>query len=199
MRRITVILAGGAFVAACTSGAAPTMPRQQLNYLRAASTAPPLANSVDSFWAVKGQSRRIRIYYQPATPGGDSAQLLEFKVPQQALLRRPDGTLFATGDSILIRVTVIDPVHLVVQFEPSGLTFSPSDPAQFKFEFGETDDDINDDGQVNATDDSLKAMLHLWRQETASDPWIQLTTNVNVSTEEVEADILGFTNYALAY
>lgn len=199
MRRITLILAAGALVAACSGDPAPTTPTQQLNYLRAASTAPPLANPVDSFWAVKGQSRRIRIYYQPTEPGEDSAQLLEFKVPSQALLRRPDGTPFATGDSILIRVTVIDPVHLVVQFEPSGLTFSASDPAQFLFEFGETDDDVNDDGQVNATDDSLKAILHLWRQETAADPWIQLATNVNVSTEEVEADILGFTNYALAY
>jgi hypothetical protein len=199
MRRITVILAAGALVAACSGDPAGTAPRQQLNYLRAASTAPPLANPVDSFWAVKGQDRRIRIYYQPSAPGEDSSQLLELKVPQQSLLRRPDGTLFATGDSILIKVTVIDPVHLVVQFEPSGLTFSASDPAQFKFEFGETDPDINDDGQVNATDDSLKTVLHLWRQETAADPWFQLSTNVDVSAEEVEADILGFTNYALAY
>jgi hypothetical protein len=196
---MTVILAGGALVAACSSTTAPTTPTSQLNFLRAAPTAPPIANVVDSFWAVKGQDRRIRIYYQPSEPGEDSAQLLEFRVPQQSLLRRPDGTTFAMGDSILIHVTVIDPVHLVVQFEPSGLTFSPSDPAQFKFEFGECDQDINNDGQVNATDDSLKAILHLWRQETAADPWTQLATNVNVSTEEVQADILGFTNYALAY
>ena len=199
MRRLTVLLAAAAVVAGCGDSSAPTKPTTQLNFLRLAPTAPPYANAVDSFWAKKGTDREIRIYFQPKAGESDSSELLEFKVPSQALLRRPDGTLFATGDSVLIHVTVIDPVHMIVQFEPSGLLFSPSSPARLKFEFAEADDDINDDGVVNATDDSLKAELHLWRQESSALPWVQLATNVDVSLEEVEADILGFTNYALAY
>ena len=199
MRRITVILAVGAFAAACSSSDPTGTPTSQLHFLRLAATAPAYANAVDSFWAVSGQDREIHIYFQPPIPGNDSAQLLEFKVPGQALLRRPDGTAFATGDSILIHVSVIDPVHMIVAFQPAGLQFSLLHPARLKFEFAEADQDINNDGQVNATDDSLKAVLHLWRQETAGAPWMELTSNVDVSLEEVEADILGFTNYALAY
>jgi hypothetical protein len=42
-------------------------------------------------------------------------------------------------------------------------------------------------------------MLHLWRQESAGLPWMELTTIVNIDDDEVDADILGFTNYALAF
>jgi hypothetical protein len=199
MRRLTVILAAGALAAACSSSDPTGTPTSQLHFLRVAATAPPYANAVDSFWAVKGQSRTLRIYFQPEEPGEDSAQLLAFSVPAQALLRRPDGSTIAPGDSVLIHVSVLDPVHMIVAFEPAGLQFSPTAPAHLTFDFTEADADINDDGQVNATDDSLKAMLHLWRQETATAPWMELLTTVNVTSEQADADILGFTNYALAY
>jgi hypothetical protein len=199
MRRIFVLLAVTTLAAGCGDSSAPTRPTDALNFLRLAPTAPPYANAVDSFWAKKGTDREIRIYFQPVVGQSDSAELLRFKVSAQSLAQWPDGTPFATGDSVLIHITVIDPVHMIVQFEPSGLVFSSSKPAELKFEFGEADNDLNDDGVVNSTDDSLKAQLHLWRQESAGQPWVQLSSVVDVSIEEVEAEIFGFTNYALAF
>jgi hypothetical protein len=193
MRRLTLFLAAVAFVAGCGDSTAPTKPTDQLNFLRLAPTAPPYLNASDSFWAVKGSSRSIRIYFADSTP------LLRFTVPSQALLTQPDGTPIANGDSLLIHVTVIDPLHMIVQFEPSGLQFSVSQPAHLRFYFAEADDDVNDDGDVDGADSTAITMLHLWRQESSGLPWMQLSTNINVDDEEVDVDILGFTNYALAY
>jgi hypothetical protein len=193
MRRIALFVAGVAIVAGCSESTAPTKPTDQLNFLRLAPTAPAYLNASDSFWAVKGSSRSIRIYFVDSTP------MMRFSVPSSALLQWPNGTPFAVGDSVLIHVTVIDPVHMIVQFEPSGLVFSASDPAHIRFYIAEADDDVNDDGQVNAADTTATLMLHLWRQESAGLPWMELTTIVNIDDDEVDADILGFTNYALAF
>jgi hypothetical protein len=193
MRRLTIFLAAVAFVSGCGDSAAPTKPTDQLNFLRLAATAPPYLNATDSFWAVKGSSRSIRIYFADSTP------LLRFTVPSQALTTLPDGTPIANGDSLLIHLTVIDPVHMIVQFEPSGLQFSVTDPARLRFYFAEADHDVNDDGNVDGADSTAITMLHLWRQESIGLPWLQLGTTVNVDDEEVDVDIFGFTNYALAY
>jgi hypothetical protein len=186
-------------VAGCSSDPTGTTPTSQLHFLRAAATAPALANAADSFWAKKGEDRRLRIYFHPAAGAADSTQLLEFRVPAQALSRMPNGDPIATGDSVHIFVTVADPSQFIVTFEPSGLQFDPTSPAQLRMEFAEADDDLNDDGVVNATDDTLKTQLHLWRQEQAGQPWTLLSTVVDGEAEEADADILGFTNYALAY
>src|SRR5688572_24136980 len=55
-----------------------------------------------SFWAVRGRDRKLEMDYV----GGED--FLEFEVRSNSLLRRPDGTLFQNGDSILITVT-LDP------------------------------------------------------------------------------------------
>ena len=129
----------------------------------------------------------------------DSTKLLEFKVDAQSLSRRPDGSAIAIGDSVLIHVTVTDPVHYIVAFQPAGLQFDPSRPARLKFEFMEADDDLNSDGLVNSTDDMLKTQLLLYRQETAGGMWSPVSSLINTSIDECDSDILGFTNYALAY
>lgn len=193
MRRIALFVAAVALAAGCSDSTAPSKPTDQLNFLRLAPTAPAYLNATDSFWAVKGSSRSIRIYFVDSTP------MMRFSVPSAALLQWPNGTPFAAGDSVLIHVTVIDPVHMIVQFEPSGLVFSAANPAHIRFYIDEADDDVNDDGDVDEEDTTLTQSLHLWRQESTGLPWLQLSTNVNVDDDEVDADILGFTNYALAY
>jgi len=198
MRKILVIAAASA-LAACSSGDATSAPTEQLHFLDVAAGAPSLANPADSFWAVSGQSRRLRIYYQPSEPGEDSSLLLEFKVGAQSLLRRPDGSAFAPGDSILIHVSVVDTAHMIVAFQPAGLVFSSVYPAHLIFGFGEADHDVDDDGHVTAADSTLLASVHLWRQETTGAPWVQLPTSVTLSDDEAKSDIFSFTNYALAY
>jgi hypothetical protein len=199
MRRLSATLGALFLAAGCSGDPTGTTPTGQLHFLRAAATAPPLANAADSFWAKKGVDRRIGIYFRPAAGASDSSQLLEFRVPAQALSRKPNGDPIAMGDSVHIFVTVVDPSKFIVAFEPSGLQFSTTSPADLTMDFAEADADLNDDGVVDATDDLLKTQLHLWRQEQAGQPWTLLSTVVDASLEEAETQIFGFTNYALAY
>jgi len=199
MRRLGVTVAMLAFMAGCGDSGPTQVPTSQLTFIRAAALAPPLANPADSFWAKKGENRQILIWFHAAPGMVDSTKLLEFKVDAQSLYKRPNGTLFATGDSVLIHVTVSDPVHYVVTFEPAGLQFSSSKPARLKYEFLEADDDLNSDGVVNATDDALKAQLRLYRQEAGSTYWTPVTALIDTTIEECDSDIFGFTNYAMAY
>jgi hypothetical protein len=185
--------------AACSSDPTGTKATADLTVLRVAGSAPSLANAADSFWAVKGEDREITIWFHAAPGASDSSALLHLRVSNQSLFRRPDGTLIADGDSVLIHVTVPDPTKLVVAFEPAGLLFSTTDPARLEFEFVEADSDLNDDGSVDGTDDALRSQLHLWRQEQPADPWAQLSTVLDLTEESARAEIFGFTNYALAF
>ena len=171
----------------------------ELVFLRLDDGAPPLVTTTASFWAKRGDNRELRMYHRARLGDTDSTEFLRFEVDNESLLERPDGTRFAEGDSILITVTVIDLANLIVDFQPSGLRFDPDEPAELEFDFEETDDDLDDDGDVDDDDSSREAVLSIWRRESASQPWVRLSSNVRVELDEIEADILGFTNYAIAY
>ena len=113
--------------------------------------------------------------------------------------RRADGTVIADGDSVRITVTVTDPAHLIVQFQPSGLTFSSKDPARLRMFFGECGDDLDRNGRVDADDDSVQQKLSVWRQELIGLPWFKVSSFVVKDSKRVDADLSGFTGYALAY
>jgi hypothetical protein len=171
----------------------------ELQFLSPAPDAPPLVVTTASFYAKKGEDRRLRMFYRPRPAETDSTEFLRFEVKAQSLLRRPNGSSIAQGDSVLITVTVVDLSRFIVDFQPSGLRFDPDEPAELKLEFDEADDDIDDDGDIDGDDDLREAELSLWRRETATQPWVQLASQVEVELEQLEADILGFTNYAIAY
>ena len=100
---------------------------------------------------------------------------------------------------MLITVRVVDPANILFELEPSGLSFNPSEPAELKIHYNHADHDFNQDGTVNLFDDQIKSQLAIWRQEALSDPFVKLGS-VNVEeSEEINADILGFTRYAIAY
>ena len=100
---------------------------------------------------------------------------------------------------MLITVHVVDPARILFELEPSGLTFNSAEPAELKIHYNHADPDFNDDGSVNLFDDQIKNQLAIWRQETLNDPFVKLGS-VNVEeSEEINADILGFTRYAIAY
>jgi hypothetical protein len=164
-----------------------------LHFLRLSAAAPSLQSTVVSFYAKKGSDREIRVRF---TNGED---YLRFRVFANSLLQRPDGSAFAAGDSILITITITDPTKLSADFQPSGLKFSPTNPARLQFEFGEADKDLNDDGVVNATDAALIPQISTWKQDAANAPWLKVNSVVEIELNEVQADILGFTGYALAY
>ena len=186
-----------ATLAACggdsTSPQPITKTTGDLHFLRLSATAPQLQSTVASFYAVKGQDSEIRLRFK------NGEDYLRFRVFANSLSQRPDGTTIANGDSVLITITIVDPTKLQAEFQPAGLKFSASNPARLQFEFGEADKDLNEDGVVNATDTSLIPQISTWRQEVAGGAWLRVSSVVEIEINEVQADVLGFTGYALAY
>ena len=190
-----------ALVAGCgdSTGTGEQTTADELQFLRLEASAPPLVTTTATLLATKGQDEELRLFHRPRPGEVDSTEFLRFRVREESLLRRPDGSLIADGESVLITVTVIDLANLVVQFEPSGLRFNANEPAELKFKFNETDDDLDEDGDVDDEDLSRETQLAIWRQEFAGAPWVRLSSLVEVELDEISADIIGFTNYAIAY
>jgi hypothetical protein len=168
------------------------------HFLRPASSAPSLAKKQVSFYAVRGKSRQVSIMYHARPGSADSTRFALFTVPAQSLVRRPDGTPIAPGDSLRITMQIMDTVKLIVRFRPDGLKFASGYPATLKLSYAETDPDINRDGVVNAVDAGLEALLKMWRQETGQ-PFGPIQSLLDESQKTVSAAISGFTNYAISY
>ena len=194
-----------ACIAACASlvmtacGGDSTAPdvkvnENDLHFVRLSASAPPLSGTVVTFWAKRGTDREVRVGYQ-----GSSEDYVRLRVGKDALAQRPDGSTIAVGDSVLITMTVVDPTKFVVQFQPAGLRFSASSPARLKFEFNQANHDFDGNGAIDAGDASLRSQLAIWRQEAPGLPWVKLSSKVEVEVDEVSADLLGFSGYALAY
>jgi hypothetical protein len=192
-------LAGAA--GSCSDSSAPsgdTKPPGDLSVVRVAPSSTPLFNPVDSFYAKRGEDRELRIYFQD-TGGGQGEEYLRLRVDAATLLALPDGTPVAQGDSVLIHVRVEDPTEMLFELEPSGLRFNPAAPARLKIHYDHADGDLNDDGLVDASDSTIETRLAIWRQESPGDPFVRLSSVLSLELDEVEADLTGFSRYALAY
>ena len=84
-------------------------------------------------------------------------------------------------------------------FEPAGLTFNPSRPAELRIHYNHADDDLDEDGDVDLDDATLELTIGIWRQENDGDPFERLGSLLVDNLEEVEAELGGFSRYALAY
>lgn len=189
-------LAGG-----CSDSSGPddgTRPPTELNILRVAEDSPPLFNPEESFWAVRGEDREVRIFFQDEV-GGAGEEYLRLRIDAPSLLAYPDGTLFGVDDSVLVTVRVVDPAQLLFELEPSGLRFNPLVPAELKIHYDHADDDLDDDGDVDGDDDALELTLAIWRQESPGLPFVKLGSLLVDDLEEIEAELEGFSRYALAY
>jgi hypothetical protein len=199
---LALMLLVTAAIGACGSDSATApeeRPTSGLRLLTVASTAPPLATTVTSFWAVKGKNAGVDLWYHALPGQRDSTKFLEFRIGGNSLDRRPDGSVIAQGDSVLITLTVVSPTNLIVDFQPSGLTFSSKDPARLKMFFGACGNDLDRDGQVTSSDDAIQQQLSIWRQETPTAPWIKVSSAVVKANKELDAELGGFTGYAIAY
>jgi hypothetical protein len=200
---LTLALTIVAVAVACDSIADSLAPEQrpasELRLLTVSPTAPPLATTVTSFWAVKGKNAGVDLWYHALPGANDSTKFLEFRLGGASLDRRPDGSAIADGDSVLITLTVVSPTNLIVDFQPSGLTFSAKDPARLKMFFAACGDDLDRDGQVTSSDDAIEQQLSIWRQETPTAPWIKVSSVEVKANKELDADLGGFTGYAVAY
>jgi hypothetical protein len=169
------------------------------HFLCEAEEAPSLAQSKVSFYAVRGEARSGSIWYHARPGAADSTELVRLDLGPTSLLAHPGGTPVAPGDSVLITIEVKDQERGIVWFQPDGLAFSPSEPARMTFAYGEADDDVNGDGMVDDDDEALEAGFAIWRQESETEPFTPLPSQLDQPAEQVAADIEGFTRYAVAY
>lgn len=184
----------GLLLGACDGGStgspAPVAREDELVFIRPAANAPALVTRDTSFWVTAGDGREVRIPYV------NGVACLEFKVPGNGLLRRPDGTAFRRGDSVRITVRLPDPGRFAFEFQPAGLRFDPDHPAELRVRYSYADRDFNGDGRVDSADQSFD--FGLWRQEAAGQPWAGLVTIRDADLQEVRATLQGFTKFAVA-
>ena len=195
-----------ALALACSDSGGPddggdtVKPPSDLTILRLAQSSPALFSTEVSFYAVRGENREGEIsFVDDEHPGEPGEKYLELRVDAEALAARPDGSPIADGDSVLITVRVVDPTQLLFQFEPAGLTFNPSRPAELKIHYDHADPDLDVDGDVDVDDTTLELTIGIWRQENDGDPFERLGSLLVDDLKEVEAELGGFSRYALAY
>lgn len=192
-----------ASVLSCSDSGEPngndaSKPPSDLTILRLSEDSPALFNPAASFYAVRGQNREARIFFDDGQ-GREGDEYLRLLLDDASLLARPDGTGFADGDSVLITIRVVDPARALFELAPSGLRLNPQDPARLRIRYQKLDDDLNADGKVDVDDVELESTLAIWRQETPGDPFVRLGSVLLKDLDEVEATLEGFSRYALAY
>ena len=186
-------------VGSCSDSSGPDgVPQSDLNVIHVAATSAPLFNPVDSFYAKRGEDREVRIYFQDEV-GGAGEEYLRLRIDAPTLLTLPDGTPILSGDSVLVHVRVVDPAQMLFELEPTGLQFNALVPAQLKIHYDHADGDLNDDGSVDGEDDTIEGTLAIWRQENPGDPFVRLGSVLSEDLDEAEAELTGFSRYALAY
>jgi hypothetical protein len=170
------------------SGDGGLVPGRDLVFLRPAPGAPALAVDEISFVAVAGQDYDIRIDYE----NGD--ECLRFRLDDDALTRRPNGTPMNEGDTITIRIRVVDDGYFNFEFQPAGLRFA--EPAELRVNYQFAHPDFNGDGEVDDDDEDFE--FGWWRQEMPGQGWENIASARVHDLTEVRAEIDGFTRYALA-
>jgi hypothetical protein len=203
MRRLVCHLAPLALVAACSSSSGPTpaapVPNSQLHVVLQDSLAHPLLADSVAFYALVGQDREVRMYYQGVAPGDTGQELLRFKVPGDGLLSRPDGSLFHAGDSVRISIRVIDPKKFLFDFEPTGLSFSPDHPAELTLEYLDSNHDFDGDGVVDSVDARIESQLDIWERQPSDTVWFRLNAANYESYQELDGKVLHFSDHAIAW
>jgi len=163
-----------------------------LTFLQLRPDAFAAAQKSAQFWAVKGQDRAVALHY---TDTGQ--ELMRFSVGADALAARPDGSAFQAGDSILISVALEESGQLIFRFQPSGLQFSNSRPAELVVDGSRTNPDINADGIVDLRDTVLKLQAGIWKQDLPGVPWLKIPT-LNLNSDVVRSKIDDFTGFGMA-
>lgn len=186
MKRLRLVLGGALLLAGCEVATAPEQDQEQPTFARVSGTAASVSGA--SFWAVRGELRVLEL------ERADGSTALEFEVGPNSLLARPDGTPFAEGDSILITVTPRATGEYVYDFEPSGLTFSSTQPALIRMHF---DPDLNGDGLIGLLDQLLKSTLSVWMQPAPGLLWLPIPSLL-LPGNVVEGRVTHFTGFALA-
>jgi len=198
VKRKATLAALAVLVACSTTDGPPTpVPTAQLHFVQQDPAYHLLSDSA-SFYAKAGADRSLELFYRGYSNDTGEA-LLTLEVRASSLLKRPDGTPFQLGDSILITVTVPDTATFDFVFSPAGLQFNPSDPARLRIEYNYANHDFNGNGQHDTEDDHARSLLNVWRREPPDTLWSSQGASNSEEFEELEAAILSFSHYAVAW
>lgn len=193
------LLSAALLLASCGDSTGPdTRPDDGLTILRIAADAPPLEESEISFYVVRGQGHEGIMYFQDGS-GGRGEDYLRLKFDGESILTDANGLPVAMGDSVLIRVTAVDPAKVQFQFEPAGIVFNPLHMPELRIRYDKSNHDFNDDGVEDSEDDDIETRLSLWRQETIGGVYVKLPTLLTADVDEVEGEVPGFSRFAIAY
>lgn len=195
--RWALFLAAMTFACSDSVGPEEGKTEEELQFVRFPST-PEVETLQASFWAVRGENRELEIRHLPDEPGEEGEEFLEFRVGGSSLLRRPDGSLFDDGDSILITVTLSEDGRFLFDLQPSGLQFDPEHPARLEISYRGVEDDLDGDGDVDQDDDDLEGRLRVWKQERPGEHWFPVGTLHIEDFDEIEGEITGFTGFCIA-
>ncbi|MBI2403270.1 MAG: hypothetical protein HYW06_06830 [Gemmatimonadetes bacterium] len=149
------------------------------------------------FWAYADRDASAEVFYLAS----DSTwqPYVSLSVPRGALLSRPDGTLFASSDSIEISIA-LDTAWVLVDLQPTGLVFNPLIPARFSISYAGSDPDYNGDGVVDALDSYIEQVLMgLQVRRYPSDPWEPVDAIHSLLDQLFTADLWHFSEYAVSW
>ena len=210
MNRALIALTLALLAAGCADGIGPqpaavtpplydmTVSSPGTHVLRQAPTAPRLQTYQVSFWARRGTQTTIFVNYRRAPGEWLPDPFLRFRIPINGLVAGAGGVPLARGDSVRITLT-IDSVLLNVDFQPSGVVFSKSSPAQLAIWYQNANPDLNEDGVVDAIDAALNQQLAIWYKSAKADPWRQLWSKNDVTLELVTVALHHFSQYSVAW
>jgi hypothetical protein len=190
-------------LATCSGSGDPTTapetrPADQLNIVWLASNHPGFYGTSVSFWARENQDAEGSLYFKDDN-GQRGEEYARLRIRQGSLKAYPDGRLFGAQDSVLVTMRVADDTKIIIELLPSGLQFNASSPAELQLEYDNDDPDLNHDGVVNATDQTLQNQLAAWVQEVLNGPFAKAASVNTESLQEIEATLLGFSRLAVAY
>jgi len=194
--------------AGCSDFAAPSTPAvppltqtvattTAIPMLRQAPTAPRLKTYQTSFWAKRGTQTTVGVYYRRVPGQLTSDPFLRFKIPINGLVAGADGVPLGRGDSVLITLT-IDSIYFRVDFQPSGVVFSSSSPAQLAFWYQDANPDFNGDGVVDGADQLIEQNLAVYSKSGGSS-WGKLLSRNDPTQHVVGAEVLHFSQYAVSW
>ena len=197
VRALTAILAL-AVLAGCQELSSPGdegVEESDLTFIRVGPNAPPLEADSIVFYAVRGETREGEMRYRTAEYNG---KCLLLRIPARSLLRHPNGDPVVGDDSVRIVVRLADEGRFQFSFEPSGLVFDPDVPAQLEVRYTWADLDFNGDGTVNDRDKADAERIAFWHQAIPGAKWKKIPTSHLINAVEARAEVLGFSQYALA-
>ncbi len=199
VRRYLISLTLALIAAGCSDQTGPPLAElvssTGTHILQQSGTAPRLQTYQFSFWAKRGTQTSVFLNYRRAPGQRVADPFLRFKIPINGLVAGAGGVPLSRGDSVRITLT-IDTVLFNVDFQPSGVLFSTSSPAQLAIWYKNADPDLNGDGVVDAIDAALQEQLAFWYHGRT---WLKQVSKSDPTQLSVSGPIYHFSQYAVAW